>query len=130
MSAVVAQRRIVHSYFALLFFFVALFFQITVRAQTETTTGIRGVVKTESNGELIAGARILVKNGASEVRRETLSDGEGRFAIYGLPPGVAYQVMVEAAGFRPSVTDNARLASGDVLTLNIALELSVIQESV
>jgi outer membrane receptor protein involved in Fe transport len=130
MSAGVAHRRLMRGCFVSLLFIVALFFQTTVYAQTETTTGIRGVVKTESNGELIAGARILVKNAAIEVQRETLSDAEGRFVIYGLPPGVAYMVTVEAEGFRPSVTDNARLASGDVLTLNIALELSAIQETV
>lgn len=130
MSACVTQRRMVRGLFASLFFAVALFSQTMAHAQTETTTGIRGVVKTESSGELIAGARVLVKNAAIEVQRETLSDGEGRFVIYGLPPGVAYEVTVSAEGFRPSVTDNARLASGDVLTLNIALELSAIVESV
>jgi outer membrane receptor protein involved in Fe transport len=130
MSAGVGQKRIARGFLASLFFIFALFFQTTVHAQTETTTGIRGVVKTESNGELIAGARIIVKNAAIEVQRKTLSDAEGRFAIYGLPPGVAYIVTVEADGFRPSITDNARLASGDVLTLNITLELSAIQETV
>jgi outer membrane receptor protein involved in Fe transport len=64
------------------------------------------------------------------VRREALTDGEGRFVIYGLPPGIAYEVTIEAEGFRQSVNSDVRLVSGDALTLDIALELSAIKESV
>jgi outer membrane receptor protein involved in Fe transport len=124
------QRLLAYGHILSLLFVIGLFFQIPAYAQTETTTGIRGVVKAESNGELIAGARIQVKNLSLQVQREALSDAEGRFAIYGLPPGIRYEVTAEAAGFRPSISDHMSLVSGDMLDLNIALELGAIQESV
>ncbi|HEX8775277.1 MAG TPA: TonB-dependent receptor [Pyrinomonadaceae bacterium] len=126
-----AQRRMARaSCVASLLLMIGLFVQATADAQTETTTGIRGVVRAESNGSVIAGARVLVRNEAVQVRREVLTDNEGRFSIYGLPPGIAYEVVAEADGFRQSTNSDVRLVSGDALTLDIKLELRAIKESV
>src|SRR5215213_5776071 len=103
MSASGAQRRMARACVASLLLVIGLFLQATAYAQTETTTGIRGVVRAESNGSVIAGARVLIRNEAVQVRREVLTDDEGRFIIYGLPPGIAYEVVAEAEGFRQSI---------------------------
>jgi Carboxypeptidase regulatory-like domain len=130
MSAYVAQGRTTYARVALLLLLIGLFFQAAVSAQTETTTGIRGTVWAESNQRPVSGAHVLVRNEAMQVRREALTDEEGRFAIYGLPPGSAYEVAVESEGFRQSIQSGVRLVSGDALTLDVALELSTIRESV
>jgi outer membrane receptor protein involved in Fe transport len=119
-----------HIYVASLLLVVGLFFQVTISAQTETTTGVHGIVSAESSGGAIAGARILVRNDAIQVRREAITDREGRFAVYGLAPGSGYEIIVEAEGFRQSANGDVRLVSGSALTLNVALELSAIKETV
>ncbi|HEX8143768.1 MAG TPA: TonB-dependent receptor [Pyrinomonadaceae bacterium] len=130
MSVSGAQGRWAHARVSSLLFLIGLILQVPVHAQTETTTGIRGSVRAESNGGAVAGARIVVRNEAIQLRRETQADNEGRFALYGLPPGIAYEVIVEADGFRQSINRGVRLVSGDSLALEIVLELSVIKESV
>lgn len=98
--------------------------------QTETTTGVRGLVTTETDGSVVAGARILVKNDGAQVRRQTISDEAGRFAVYGLPPGISYEVSIEADGFRPFIKSSVSPASGEAVTLNAALEINVLREAV
>lgn len=130
MSASVALKALAAARAASLLLLLGLFFQITVLAQTETTTGIRGTVMAESNGRAVPGAHVLVKNRAMQVQREALTDAEGRFAIYGLTPGTSYEVTVESEGFRPYIQSGVGLVSGDAPTLDVALELSGIRESV
>ncbi|HEX8139140.1 MAG TPA: TonB-dependent receptor [Pyrinomonadaceae bacterium] len=130
MSDNIAPKAVAHFRAATLLLVLGLFFQVTVSAQTETTTGIRGQVTAASNQSPVAGARVLVRNEAIQVEREALTDGEGRFAIYGLMPGTSYEVTVESEGFRQSIQSGVRLVSGDALNLDFGLELSAIQESV
>ena len=99
-------------------------------AQTETTTGVRGTVTTQSDGRMISGARVLVKNDALQISRQALSDEGGRFAVYGLPPGASYEVSIEAEGFRPFVTSSVKLASSEAVTINAVLEINILRESV
>ncbi|HEX8709311.1 MAG TPA: TonB-dependent receptor [Pyrinomonadaceae bacterium] len=109
---------------------LGLLFQSPAFAQTETTTGIRGTVTTEGNGSVIAGARITARSRSLRVQREGSTDEEGRFVLYGLPPGEDYEVSIEAEGFRPAINRNVRLVSGDAVRLDAALEIRAIKESV
>lgn len=88
------------------------------------------MVTTQLDGSVIPGASVLVRNEALQIRRQTVSDNEGNFAVYGLPPGTSYEVSVEAEGFRPFITQGVNLASGEAVTLNAALEINVLKESV
>lgn len=99
-------------------------------AQTETTTGVRGVVKSQAEGSVIQGASVTVSNDALQIKRDATTDEEGRFAVFGLPPGVSYEVSVVAEGFRPYVHRSVNLVSGEAATMDLALEVNVLQETV
>lgn len=126
-SALLSSRNFL---FSLAFILLILSLPQGVSAQTETSTGVHGIVTTEMNGNVVAGARVLVKNSALQVRRQAVTDEDGRFAVYGLPPGASYEVSVEAEGFRPSVKNSVNLASGEALKIDIALEIEVLRESI
>jgi outer membrane receptor protein involved in Fe transport len=117
--------------FSIVFIFAFIFgLPFKGSAQTETSTGVRGVVTTEMDGNVVAGARVLVKNTALQVSRQAVTDEGGRFAVYGLPPGASYEVSVEAEGFRSSVTNSVNLSSGEAVTIDVALEINTLKESV
>lgn len=99
-------------------------------AQTETSTGVSGVVTTAMDGSAVTGARVIVRNDALQVNRQAITDEGGRFAVYGLPPGASYVVSIEAEGFRASVQSSVNLVSGEALTMNATLEINVLRESV
>ncbi|MBD0370539.1 MAG: carboxypeptidase regulatory-like domain-containing protein [Pyrinomonadaceae bacterium] len=132
MSGIHQAQRFSRSLLFFLAFAFALILSLpfNVDAQTETSTGVRGTVTTQMNGNVVAGARVLVKNEGLRVNRQAVTDAEGRFAVYGLPPGASYEVTVEAEGFRPSVKSSVNLASGEAVTMDVALELEVLKESV
>ncbi|HEX8176150.1 MAG TPA: TonB-dependent receptor [Pyrinomonadaceae bacterium] len=114
----------------LLGIFALLSLSPSTQAQTETTTGVRGVVKSQAEGTVIQGASVTVSNDALRIKRDATTDAEGRFAVFGLPPGVSYEVSVEAEGFRQSVQRSVSLVSGEAATIDVALEINVLQETV
>lgn len=103
---------------------------LDARAQTETTTGVRGVVKSANEGSVIPGAAVVVRNDGLGVNRSATTDEQGRFSVFGLPPGASYEVSVEATGFRPLTRSSVNLSSGEAVTVDIALEIEVLRASV
>jgi outer membrane receptor protein involved in Fe transport len=131
MSGILRARATLRSLlfsFAILFAFLSLPFNTS--AQTETSTGVRGTVTTLADGNVVAGARVAVKNAALRINRQAVTDEEGRFSVYGLPPGASYELVIEADGFRPSLKSSVSLSSGEAVTVDVALEINVLQESV
>lgn len=116
----------------LLLFALALISSLSfnVQAQTETTTGVRGVVKSANDESVIQGAGVIVKNDALRISRSATTDDEGRFVVFGLPPGASYEVSVEATGFRSFTKSSVTLSSGEAVTVDIALEIEALQASV
>ncbi|HEY0404472.1 MAG TPA: TonB-dependent receptor, partial [Pyrinomonadaceae bacterium] len=109
---------------------VGLFVQSTARAQTELTAGIRGSVTSSNSGASISGARVKVKSALLRLSREAQTDDDGRFFVSGLPPAADYEVTFSAEEFRESSTARVALASGSIATIDAALELKGVSESV
>lgn len=109
---------------------VAVALWANVTAQTEQTCALRGSVKAQSNNGLIPQAKVIVANPALRLRRETLSDSEGRFALLGLPPGSGYNIVISAENFRSQQRQLPTLSAGDSLALDFALEVASLTESV
>jgi outer membrane receptor protein involved in Fe transport len=131
MSGIHSAHALRSLLFSIAFIFAATFsLPVLVSAQTETSTGMRGVVTAETDGNVIAGARVVVKNDALRINRQTVTDEEGRFAVYGLPPGASYEVTIEADGFRPYAQRSVNLASGEAVMMSASLEINVLRESV
>src|SRR4030081_3297774 len=69
-----------------------------VSGQTQITTGtIQGTV-TDSNGAVVPGANVEVKNLDTNLVRTLSTDDGGRFVALALPPG-PYSVTVSKQGF-------------------------------
>jgi outer membrane receptor protein involved in Fe transport len=89
-----------------------------------TQTGVIAGQVVDVEGEPIVAARVTVIN--SELigsRVATITDGEGRFRIPGLPPGV-YRIEVVAEGFEPQALEDVHLRVDEVSRLMIVLNLA------
>src|SRR5258708_2563802 len=100
-----------------------------VRAQTQITTGtIQGTV-TDTNGAIVPGANVEIKNLDTNLSRTLTTDDGGRFVALGLPPG-PYSVKVSKQGFATSVADRLDLTVGQALNLPVGMKISGVEERV
>jgi hypothetical protein len=94
----------------------------------ETRGTIRGTV-TDPNGQAVPNATVHVVDPARGTSVDLTTNGEGYYqATYLLPS--AYQVVIEAAGFKKSIRDNVPLQIGEALQINVTLEVGGAQETV
>lgn len=89
---------------------------------------LTGTVK-DSSGGAIAGAKVTARQTATNNISSTTSTDTGDYTLPALLIG-QYQVEVEAPGFKRSVQNNVRVASGNVLRLDFTVELGTVSESV
>ncbi|HEX7956106.1 MAG TPA: TonB-dependent receptor, partial [Pyrinomonadaceae bacterium] len=108
----------------------SLFASNLAHAQTEVTAGVRGTVTAEGTGRPVAGARVVLRHGALRVEREATTDGEGHYAVAGLPPGEGYEVNVTAADFRAAARQQLTLLSGGVAEVSLELKLAGLSETI
>jgi len=108
-------------------FWVFLVNAAAAMAQT-VTGGLDGHV-TDAAGGVIAGATITAHDPVAGVERSTLSNELGYFAIPFVPIGT-YDVTVAAKGFATLVSKGSRVTLDRTTTLNLALQVSAVQESV
>jgi outer membrane receptor protein involved in Fe transport len=100
---------------------------IAVMAQA-TTGSLRGTV-TDSNGGVVAGATVTVKNQATGSLSTSTTTDEGTFDASALQPG-EYTVTVEAPNFKRAVSTGVMIKIGIVNPLAIVLEAGNVAETV
>lgn len=103
----------------------ALFFQLTVYAQT--TGSIAGTVF-DRDGAVIPDAAVIVR-GESGQEFKVSSGERGIFIIPAVPSGF-YTVTTSAAGFKTSITKNVKVDLGLPTTADVKLEVGDISEIV
>jgi len=81
---------------------------------------LQGVVR-DPSGLVIAGAQVTATNAATSEAKSTKTDGQGRFSIDGLGPGV-YKLEVSQQGFE---TDARTLTIGDQPKLDVEVQLKI-----
>ena len=102
---------------------------IPVCSQTQITTGtIQGTVE-DTNGAIVPGANVEIKNLDTNLSRTLTSDENGRFVALALPPG-PYSVTVTKQGFATSVAERVDLTVGQALNLPVAMKISQVEERV
>ncbi|MFN0105234.1 MAG: TonB-dependent receptor domain-containing protein [Bryobacteraceae bacterium] len=94
----------------------------------ESRASIIGRV-TDPTGALIAVATVQATNTATNASVSSQTNESGNFEIPYLISGV-YRITVEATGFKKSVRDTVQLRIGDRITLDFALSLGDVAESV
>lgn len=107
---------------------VALCFAVPpVRAQTFTGTFLGTVV--DSSGAVIAGAKISVRDIATNLERSTASNDQGFYELPLLPPGT-YQLQAEMQGFKRVNRANLKLDTGQRMEIPVMLTPGEVREVV
>jgi hypothetical protein len=102
---------------------------VAAAAQAQQAAGISGVVR-DSVGLALPGVLVEAASPALIERvRSVTTDGEGRYSIVDLRPG-AYTITFTLAGFSTLKRDGVELASGFVATVNVALSVGTLAETV
>jgi len=100
---------------------------VAVMAQATTGT-LRGTV-TDSNGGVVAGATVTVKNQATGSVFTSTTTTDGTFDASALQPG-EYTVTVEAPNFKRAVSTGAMVKIGIVNPVAVVLEPGNVTETV
>ncbi len=90
--------------------------------------GISGVVS-DSSGASITGASVIAKSAETGVAANATTNSSGYYHIENLPIG-PYTVTIEHPGFRRYVRQNITLTTGQLLGLDIPLEVGSAADSV
>ncbi len=83
----------------------------------------------DSTGAVIPGATVVATNVATGVEHTTTTTSAGAYTLPYLPAGT-YTIRVSSPGFRTAVRENVILRVGQVMTVNITLELGAVTEEV
>ena len=108
---------------------VLLIFAFGATAAIAQTTGSLHGKVADPSGAVIPGATITAKSSSSGQMAAATSGGDGSYDIKGLTPG-QYTVTVSAQGFAPYAKDAVSIAAGHAQTLDIPLQIEVVQEKV
>ncbi len=89
---------------------------------------IFGVV-TDPSGAVVAGTRVTAKRNITDEIYEAQSDGEGKYVLRNLKPGL-YQVTFATVGFRDSVFTAVPVGSSAVTQLNATMGVGSVSQTV
>ena len=98
-----------------------------VAAQADTAQ-LSGFVK-DATGATVPGATVTVSNESTGAERSAQTNESGYYVLPALPPAF-YSVVVEAEGFKTSVTTNNKLDPNLASQLDISLEVGAVSESI
>jgi hypothetical protein len=99
---------------------LVLAFPSGVAAQVATAAVVRGEVR-DAAGLPVAGARVEIHTADGRVVAGTLTDGEGRYMLLGVPSGGPYTLLVEHSHQAPVRQAGVHLAAGETRRIPVAL---------
>lgn len=97
-------------------------------AQATSASTLSGTV-VDADGGAIPGATVVVKNNATGVTTESVSNSTGQFSFPGLNAGT-YTVTVSLTGFKTFVATEVRLISSTPASITAKLEIGALTETV
>ncbi len=100
---------------------------VSLMAQGERGT-ITGTIS-DPTGGLMAGAKVMVRNTATNISSTVESNTAGIYTFPALNPG-RYDLTVESAGFKTKKVSDIPLSVGLTATINVLLEVGQVTESV
>jgi len=96
-------------------------------AQVDTGT-ITGTI-TDASGAAVPNVKVTIIQAGTNFESRAVTNAEGLFRVQSLQPG-SYNVTLEAAGFKRYIQQGLDLRVGDVLPVNVKLEVGQVTESV
>jgi len=109
------------------FFVVVLLLASSVYAQIDTAS-ITGRI-TDPTGAVVIGAEVRLANTETNVESVSQSNEEGMYRVQPLRPG-PYRMTVVASGFKRLVREGLELRLGEIMAVNVTLEVGAVAESV
>ena len=76
----------------------------------------------DPQGAVISAARVTARNTTTNVSRKVLTDERGLYSFLGLPIG-PYEIIVEAAGFKPYRRTNIRIDVNSALLVDVVMAI-------
>lgn len=89
---------------------------------------ITGVV-TDATGASVPAAQVTVKQNATNMTTRVATSDSGQYNVPNLPPG-AYDITIEAKGFKKFVLSSAELRATDVIRIDAVLDIGSMVETV
>jgi len=108
----------------------AILFLLPLSLFGQNASGSLAATVYDASGAVVPGAKVVLRNEATNDLRETVSNGSGFFDLPAIRPG-SYTVSITARGFAPWEERNIVFNQGENRTLpNIALQVGSISEQV
>jgi hypothetical protein len=114
--------------FAVAFMVAACLALVSPKAWGQATTSLRGTV-TDSSGAAVPNAKVTLTNTATNVPRETATNGTGEYTFPSVLPGT-YDLKVEANGFEAYTQTGVLLQVNSPATVNMRLKLGATTQTV
>jgi hypothetical protein len=95
-------------------------------AQGITTGAVRGRV-TDSTGNAVVGAVLILTNTSTGTRYRGQSREDGLYAVENVSPGGPYSLEARAIGYRPERREGFQVSLGQVVSLDFALTASAVE---
>jgi outer membrane receptor protein involved in Fe transport len=115
-------------YFRVFSFFAICALLVGVPASAQGTGTIHGVI-TDPSGGAIAGAQVTATLSGRGTTRNVISDVQGAYVMPLLPVG-AWQISIEAKGFKSFVQHGVDLASNENVRVDANLQVGSLNEAV
>ncbi|PYX00283.1 MAG: hypothetical protein DMG89_05020 [Acidobacteria bacterium] len=122
------RRRIVCWIFKLAKTSFVFFLGVAAHAQTAQTGALGGMV-TDPSGSMLPGVGITVTNTSTGQVRTAATQGNGRYLVPLLPPGI-YKVEASREGFKAATVEQVRITITETAALNVKLEIGSVKEVV
>ncbi len=101
---------------------------LAVPAGAQTTGGAIVGAVSDAQGGVLPGVTLTARNADTGMTRTTVTEGDGKYRLAGLPPG-RYDIRTELSGFAPVEVKDITLTIGLEVARNITLQLQGVQES-
>src|SRR3954466_8338517 len=100
----------------------------SVSSAQQGTTELRGRV-VDTQGAVLPGVSVVVRNQATGMVRETVSGSDGAFIASGIVPGT-YEVTAELQGFKKFNRKDLLLEVGKTASIDVKMEVGSLEETV
>ncbi len=95
----------------------------------QTNKGAISGTVLDQNGGGVPGATVTVTNIGTNQATKVTTSSSGTFSVSALEP-VAYQVVVEATGFKKAILESVKVDTASIATANVVLETGAVAETV
>ena len=98
-------------------------------AQGGATSSLSGTV-TDTSGAVVPGASVTVKNMATNVASEAVTNAEGQFTVPALQRRATTRVMVTLSGFKTATVNDVEVNAGVPAGVSVKMEVGGVEEQV